>query len=135
MTLAETAMSLAIAGILMAGIVSGFIQTHQQSEWAAYSLAANSMALQGLEQTRAAKWDRLGYPPVDQLVSSNFPPRVEVLDIPVVKTNIVYATNQWVISTISADPPLRMVRVECVWAFPRRGMFTNSVFTYRAADQ
>ena len=135
MTLVETAVSLGIAGILITAIVSGFIQAHRQSEWSAYSLAANSLAMQGVEQARAAKWDRLGYPPVDQVVTQNFPRRIEVLDIPIVRSNIVYATNRWFISSVSTNPPLRLVRVECSWRFPNRGVFTNSVATYRAPDQ
>jgi hypothetical protein len=89
-----------------------------------------------LEQSRAAKWDRLAYPlPVDQVVSSNLPPQVEVLDIPVMGTNIAFATNITTVTTISASPPLKMIRVDCIWAFGDRGIYTNTVVTYRAADQ
>lgn len=134
-TLMEAIISMAIAGIIMGGIVSGFMQTHRASEWSVYSLAAQSLALQPLEQARGAKWDPYAYPPVDQLVASNFPIRTNVLDIPASGTNVVYATNRITIRTVSAAPPLKQISVECTWTFHNRGVFTNSVTTYRAADQ
>ncbi len=134
-TLIEGVVSLAIAGVMVSGLVSGFYQAVQSAELAAYSLAGNSMAVQGLEQVRAAKWDPVAYPPVDNVVNSNFPVRVEVLDIPVTKSNIVYATNRFYISTVSTAPPLKLIRVECTWKFHRKGLYTNVACTYRAPDQ
>ncbi|MBI5385758.1 MAG: prepilin-type N-terminal cleavage/methylation domain-containing protein [Verrucomicrobia bacterium] len=134
-TLVEVVIALALAAIFITATVAGYIQSHRQAEWAAYSLAANSLAMQELERTRAAKWDPQAYPPVDQVVSSNFPDRVEVLDIPLNGTNIVYGTNHTTITTISVTPGLKMIRTDCRWSFPKRGLFTNSVFTYRAPDQ
>jgi hypothetical protein len=134
-TLIEAVLSMAVGGLMMAGVANGFIQCMRRAEWSSYSLAASSLAMQKLEQTRAAKWDRLSYPTVDDLVSSNFPPDVQVLDIPISKTNIVYATNYTSVLNISTNPPLRMVRVDCVWRFMSRGLFTNTVATYRAPDQ
>jgi hypothetical protein len=92
-------------------------------------------ALSGLEQVRAAKYDPRGTPPVDQLVSSNFPQRVYVLDVGTSMGPVTYATNVTTITTIATNPPLKMVQVDCTWFYPRRGLFTNSVFTYRAANQ
>ena len=125
--------AMAVAGIMIAGMVTGHIQAVKQAEWSAYSLAANALALQQVERVKAAKWDSQAG--LDQVVSSNFPPGVEVLDVPITKTNIVYATNRTTITTISTAPPLKMVRVECTWRFLNRGLFTNSVATYRAPDQ
>jgi hypothetical protein len=126
---------MAVSLILISGVVSGFIQTTRQAEWSAYSLAAQSLANQCLEQTRAAKWDPRGYPAVDQLVSSNFQGSVQILDIPVTRSNIVYATNLVTISTISTNPSLKMITVQCTWPFLNRGVFTNTVVSYRAPDQ
>lgn len=134
-TLTEQLVSLAIALIMISGIVTGFIQTSRQAEWSAYSLAAQSLANQCLEQTRAAKWDPSGYPATDQLVSSNFPLRLEVLDIPITRSNIVYATNLIAISTVSSNPALKMITVQCTWNFFNRGTFTNTIVSYRAPDQ
>jgi hypothetical protein len=119
----------------ISGVVSGFIQATRTAEWSAYSLAAQSLASQCLEQSRAAKWDPRGYPPVDQLVSSNFPINVQVLDIPVTHSNTVYATNIVTITTLSTSPGLKMISVQCTWPFLNRGNFTNTVVSYRAPDQ
>jgi hypothetical protein len=93
------------------------------------------MALSGLDQCRAAKFDPRGSPAPDQLVSSNFPSRVDILDVGTATGVVTYGTNRTTILTISTNPPLKMVRVDCTWTFPRRGQFTNSVFTYRAPSQ
>ena len=124
-----------ILGIMVTGIVSGFIQSHRTAEWSAYSLAAQSLSMQRVEQSRAAKWDPLKANPIDQLVASNFPGMTNVLDTPVSGGNITYATNRVFITTISTNPPLKQIYVESTWRFPNRGVFTNSILTYRAPDQ
>ena len=100
-TLPEVLISGTLAAASLGGIIGGYIMSAQRAEWSAYHLAAHSLAIQRLEQARAAKWDLSAEPPVDMLVSSNFPPVVEVLDIPISKTNVVYATNITTITTIS----------------------------------
>ncbi|MGZ8940734.1 MAG: hypothetical protein ACXW32_16145, partial [Limisphaerales bacterium] len=75
------------------------------------------------------------FPPVDELVATNFPLRVEVLDIPTSGSNLAYATNVTSIATVSASPPLKQIRVECTWSFVNGKVFTNTMVTYRAADQ
>jgi len=134
-TLSEALVSLALSLVTISGLVSGFLQSAYQSEWSSYSLAAQAQAVRGLEQVRAAKWDPLGFPPVDQAVSENFPVRIEILDIPMRGDNIVYATNFTTIITVSTNPPLKLVQVDTVWAFLNCGLFTNTAFTYRAPDQ
>lgn len=128
-------MSLAIAAMTVAGIIYGYLLSAQRAEWSAYSLAAQSLTLQRLEQARAAKWDPQGWPAVDELVSSNFPVLVEILDIPISKTNVVYATNTTTITTLSTNPHLKMIEVRCAWMLLSKGPFTNTLVTYRTADQ
>lgn len=128
-------MSVTILLLSSSAIVTGYVMMAQRSEWSAYSLAANSLAMQRLEQTRAAKWDPYAYPAADEMKSTNFPTLVEVLDVPISGTNIVYATNMTTLTTIADNPPLRMVRVDCIWRFTNRGLFTNTVVGYRAPDQ
>jgi prepilin-type N-terminal cleavage/methylation domain-containing protein len=132
-TLIELVIATAIAAMVIGGSVYGYIISSKRAEWSAYSLAAHSMAMQRIEQARAAKWDPSGFPPVDNL--TNGPPVVDVLDIPISGTNIAYATSVTTIATISVDPPLKKIRVETVWPFVGRGAFTNTIVTYRAADQ
>lgn len=134
-TLAEVVITTAIAAIVMGGSVYGYLAAAQRAEWSAYSLAAHSLAMQRIEQARAAKWDPMAFPPVDELIPTNFPQQVNTLDIPVSRTNVVYATNFTSISSISTNPSLKMIRVDCCWMFMSRGPFTNTVVTYRAPDQ
>ena len=124
-----------ILGIMVTGVTSGFMQAHRAAEWSAHSLAAQSLAMQPLEQARAAKWDPTRASAIDELVASNFPIRVVVLDVPVSGTNTVLATNTVTIRPVSVDPPLREISVECTWNFLNRGTFTNRVLTFRAPDQ
>lgn len=137
-TLVEVVVSIGILGILLGAIITGMLQSAEQAEWAGYSLAANNLASQGIEQGRAAKWDPQANPPVDNLVPSQFPTRILILDVPVRGTNVVYATNVTTINTVSANPPLKSIRVDCSWAFVtarRSRIFTNTVITLRAPDQ
>lgn len=127
-------MATAIAAMTVAGILYGYTQSSKRAEWSSYSLAAQAMAVQRLEQTRACRWDtETG---VDQLTSANFPTQVMLMDIPVIGTNGFYGTNVTTITTISATAPmLRMIRVDCTWKFPTTGrVFTNTVATYRSPD-
>lgn len=134
-SLVEVVVAIAISTMSISATVTGYVLASNRAEWSAYNLAAQSLAIQRMEQTRAASWDPSGYPVTDELVQANFPVVVEVLDVPIAGNNIVYATNTTTISTISANPPLRMIQVECVWSFTNRGLFTNTIATYRAPDQ
>jgi type II secretory pathway pseudopilin PulG len=136
-TLVETLVALSIAGFVIAGLVTGFVQAAKQTESSAYILAAQALATQGLEQTRAAKWDPTGSTGVvDQLIATNFPMVVTNLDVPGSNSRLVYATNRTTISVISTNPQLRMIQVDCSWMFPSSGrIYTNSIYTYRAPDQ
>jgi Tfp pilus assembly protein PilV len=135
LTLAEVVTSLAITGLTVASLVSGYVYSGQQTERAVCSCAAEFMARKRVEQARSAKWDRLAYPPVDELVSTNFPVVVAPLDVPVSANCAQYATNITTISTVSDDPPVKMIRVDCVWSFQSRGPFTNTIIANRAPDQ
>lgn len=134
-TLAEVVIASGLAAMTVTAVIYGYIQSAKFAEWTSYSLAAQSLAMQRLEQCRGCKWDPLGYPPVDELVSTNFSNQVNILDIPISGTNIVYATNYTVITSLATNPPLKMIRVDCVWPFLGRGLFTNTTITYRAPDQ
>lgn len=134
-TLVEVVIATGMAAITVGASIYGYVISAQRAEWSAYSLAAQSLAMQRVEQCRAAKWDPMGFPPVDELVQSNFPVQINMLDIPVSGTNIVYATNFTTISTISTNPALKMIRVDCHWRFGKTGVHTNRIVTYRAPDQ
>ncbi|MRR32798.1 hypothetical protein EG834_21260, partial [bacterium] len=55
MTLVEVVVSLSIGCTVFAGIILGYVQTSERAEWSSYSLAAQSLAMQGIEQVRGAK--------------------------------------------------------------------------------
>jgi len=132
-TLAEVVVALGVLTLLIEGIIFGYTASARRAEWSAHSLAAQSLASQGVEQARAAKWDPQAWPIVDELPPTNYV-QVDTLDIPI-SGKPVYATNFISVRSISANPPLREIRADCVWAFIHRGMFTNTVVTFRAADQ
>ncbi len=132
-TLAEVLISLAISAVMISGIIYGYTMTTSKSEWSAYSLAANSIAMQRLEQVRACKYNLTEA--IDQVVTANFPTTTAVLDASFTGLSSVTATNIIKITSISANPPLKGIQVDCVWYFaPRKRLFTNTIVTYRAPD-
>src|SRR3982074_1143886 len=92
-TLVEAMVSLLIVGLSLGGILGVYIQCAKSSDWSASSLSAQMMALGGLEQCRAAKYDPRGSPATDNLVSSNFPSKVDVLDVGSSVGVVAYGTN------------------------------------------
>ena len=66
-TLVEVVISVAILAMVMAGTIYGYVQINRNAEWNSMSYAAQSFALQGLEQVRAAKWDLSGNPVWDDI--------------------------------------------------------------------
>lgn len=123
-----------IAAVAIGGLITGHSVSSQRAVWSTYSQAAQSLAVMRLEQSRAARWDPLANPPVDELVATNFPPVVEALDVPTVGTNSAFATNVTTISQVASTPPLRVVRVDCLWRDLAGRVQTNTVITYRTPD-
>lgn len=135
LTLAEVVVALGISTMAVAAIVSGYLFSINSAQRSALALRADSEAVKRIEEVRSAKWDLSSWPPVDQLVATNFPDQVIVLDQDLSGTNLVYATNRTRIGQISANPPLKEIRVECVWNFKGLQLLTNTVETCRAPDQ
>ena len=137
MTLAEVVVALAVAGLLVGSLVGGYIYSTVSAEKASLSLAANTRALERLEDTHAAIWNVSGWPVVDQLVASNFPVKVVTIDLSGQGPGVTYGTNYTTITQVSLAPQLRRVRVDCVWAFQSgkfSSLFTNTVETLRGPD-
>jgi type II secretory pathway pseudopilin PulG len=137
MTLAEVVVALALASLLVASLVGGYVSSTVAAEKASLSLAANTRALERLEDTHAAIWNVSGWPVVDQLVDTNFPAKVVIIDLSGQGGAITYGTNYTTIAQVSLAPQLRRIRVDCVWQF-RSGVFssqfTNTVETLRGPD-
>lgn len=138
-TLIEVMMASVLAALTVGATIYGFVQSAQRAEWSGYNLAAQQLAVQRLEQARAAKWDPLAFPAVDELVPANFPQNVHVLDVPLVHGQSTFATNRVAIIQTSTNPPIRMIQVEVTWTFGTGNLgdrvYTNTVATFRAADQ
>ena len=139
-TLIEVLISFAVLSLVVAGIIYGYAQANRFAEWSSMSLAAQSYALQGLEQLRAAKWDLLANPAVDDWPvppggTTNLAPQADIMDIPVSGAPF-YVTNNIKLIQLSTSPQLREVWSQCIWTFPRTGqLYTNIVITYRAPDR
>ena len=137
MTLAEVVVALAIAGMMVAGLVGGYTYSTVSGEKARLSLAANTRALERLEDTHGAIWNVSGWPVVDQLVATNFPPKQVIIHRSGQGSAITYGTNYTTITQVSLTPQLRRIRVDCVWGFQGgkfSSLFTNSVETLRGPD-
>src|SRR3954463_15891619 len=87
-TLVEVVVSVFFITLGLAGILSVSLQSAVRANWSAQSLSAQMMALSGLERCRAAKFDPRGSPATDNLVASNFPPTVDILDVGSSRTNL-----------------------------------------------
>lgn len=138
-TLVEILIAMAVLALSVSAIFGGYIFSAHQAEWAAYSLVAESQALQRMEQVRMARWSTMSYPPIDELVATNFPVQVKAMDYDFANRTTLYVTNITSISNVSTDPPLRLIRVDTVWKYVPRGasgkIFTNTLFTFKSPDQ
>jgi len=134
MSLIEIVIAMALTTVGISALVNGYVLCARQAEISSLNLAAQAQALERFEQVRAAKWDPLADPVVDQVTNSAFPTIVRVLDVPCLKMER-YATNYTTITTVSTNPPLRSIRIDCVWSWLNGKVYTNSILTYRGPDQ
>lgn len=134
-TLSEVVISIAVSSLSVAAVISSSVLSARSADFISHSTAADAAAGARMEQTRAAKWDTAAAPAIDELTSANFPVQVVPLYVPIVGGAMLYGTNRTTIVTVSDAPPLKMVQVDCVWSYPERGPFTNSVVMYRSPDQ
>ena len=139
-TLAEVLISLAIAAIMFSGLINAYIQSSYRAEWSGYSLAAQSLATQQLEQARAADWDISTTPAKNEI--TNVPAvTAAILDLPINGTNTIWATNYTTITSIpitnTVGASIYMVRVDTAWPFiwgGKRKYYTNTVADFFAPD-
>lgn len=152
-TLLEVVVSILLTGVVFAGILTGYITSARRAEWNGYSLAAEGLNMQQMEQIRAARWDTQTVTSMsDQSTNLNLIGWSQSggiwkgytytnLDTPFNTTNmstIVMATNYVTMFTLTlaTNPPtsIKMIKADTVWKF-RGKYFTNSIATYRAPDQ
>lgn len=155
-SLAEVVISIAVMGLVFVGILAGYIQSARNAEWTGYSLAAQALAIQQIEQARSAVWDFSTGNGRNELTNLfllnaqyNSSTKTKTgyswatLDLPYSGTNVVRATNYVSVRMFFfnnvASPPvqLQMMQVDTVWPL-RRGTtlryYTNTVATYFAPD-
>jgi prepilin-type N-terminal cleavage/methylation domain-containing protein len=135
MTLVEVVVAMAITGMAVGGIVNGYNYCTNSAQKAALMLAANARAMERIEATRSATWAPDRSPAVDQLVATNFPNKTVTLDLSGSGAVTIPATIQTEISQVSVNPPLKRIRVACVWQFRGVQWVTNSLETCRAPEQ
>jgi Tfp pilus assembly protein PilV len=137
-TLAEVVMSIFIAAVVFCGVIGAYVQAAYRAEWSGYSLAAQALAIQQLEQAKAGVWDNqtCNITNLNTVTSAT-------LDLPVPgsSTNSVYATNYTTITSITnldvTQVTVYMVKVDTVWPFlwkNRVVYYTNTVADYYAPD-
>jgi len=135
MTLVEVVIALAITGLTLGGIVAGYIYCLTAAVKAELVQAANARAMERIEEIHSARWVTSVWPNVDQLVATNFPDEVVSLDMPGSGSGGTSATIKTTISKISLNPPIRRIRVDCIWQFRGAAWMTNTIETIRSPDQ
>jgi len=149
-TLVELLVALLIFTLVSSGIIYGYVQANRLVQWSSISLAAQSYALQGAEQARAANWNPRGFP-----LTSNYPGAFDelpptnevfcgtnyVLDVPSKgfpgsSDFAFYVTNYVAITNLSSNPYVRQIRSDAVWQFYlTRQFYTNTSILLRTANQ
>src|SRR5271154_1478993 len=135
MTLIEVMVAMAIAVLMVAGIVTGYIYCSTATVKDSLYMAANARAMERLEETQSARWDPSNTNITDELVATNFPDKIVTLNISGSDPNVISATVNTEISQISSNPPLREIHVDCIWQFQGGDFITNSIETCRAPNQ
>jgi prepilin-type N-terminal cleavage/methylation domain-containing protein len=151
-SLIEVVVASAIMALVYGSILTCYIQCGLRAQWAGYSLAAQSLATEQIEQARSAIWDpAMGFNQATQLNLSGWTYNsgtktwsgyvTSILDVPYATTNFTVATNYVSVQliTISTIPPVQvqMIQVDTVWPFRYRAgnlYFTNTAATLLAPD-
>jgi prepilin-type N-terminal cleavage/methylation domain-containing protein len=157
-TLAEVVIAIAIVAIVYGGMFMAYTQSTKRAQWTGYSLAAQALAIQQIEQARAAVWDP-SKPENDFTNLNLISPHLTGgstnyiytgytwtnLDLPTAGGNFVTATNYVTIRMLNytniTAVQLQMVRVDTVWPFTwgsgaamTTRLYTNTTCTYEAPD-
>jgi prepilin-type N-terminal cleavage/methylation domain-containing protein len=136
-SLVEVMVCSAIFALVAAGAIYGYTQADRSAEWSSMSLAAQSLASEGLERARAATWETEA---TSDTTADDFPTgytnilQTNVMVIPATGKNITNYISI-TITNISANPPFRQILSTCAWQFPLTGKwFTNTLVTQRASN-
>jgi Tfp pilus assembly protein PilV len=151
-SLVEVLIAFLLFGMTVSGLIYGYVQANRMAEFSSMSLAAQSLAEQGMEQARSAQWDSQQYPVTNgpgtsdeiSLYPSNSCPtgytnyfQTNSLDVPSTGA-LIWTTNYITITNmpINGNVLLRQIRSDVVWTLPLNGKkYTNTVITQRAPDE
>ena len=153
-TLVEVMISAAILILVFGSVINCYIQSGQRVEWTGYSLAAQSMATEVLEQARSATWLPSQTSNGNNLTNLNLLAAsynsgtltytgytTNILDVPYSGNNYTMATNFVTVQMLNvngnAKVQMQFIRVDTVWPFYIRKAnlyFTNTVATMVAPD-
>jgi hypothetical protein len=157
-TFAELLIAVVIVAMVFGTIIQGYLVTATRAQWTGYSLAAQSLGLQIVEQSRAAVWDLSSGK--NEVTNITLNARslttngntltltgytTNSLDVPYKSTNAVYVTNFVTIRVLYANNDtslkllIQMIKVNTVWPFVgwsnhKLLYYTNSISTYLAPD-
>jgi type II secretory pathway pseudopilin PulG len=157
-TLVEVVTAIAVIGIIFGGVLAGYIQTSRRAEWSGYSLSAQALAIQQLEQARSAVWDNslakneltnLNLAGWSQQIVNGLPVvkgySWGVLDLPynngtnnaVLATNFVTIRRTYLNNVTNPPVQIQVIQVDTVWPFQGFGgrrLYTNRTVNYFAPD-
>ncbi|HEY3763005.1 MAG TPA: type II secretion system protein [Verrucomicrobiae bacterium] len=161
-TLVEALFAFTILALSIGGIVYGYSQLSRLAEFTSMSAAAQSYALQGLEQARSAQWNpwdfstNTGVWSENQITVPSTIVQQDLLDIPMkgnpfatnssggFTNSLFYATNYIIVTQVtnyaggnSFPANLRQIESVVYWTFPMETNKTQSnvVITLRASDE
>ncbi len=149
-TLPEVVIAVAIVSMVLGGMTVAYTQATRRAQWSGYQLAAQALAMQSLDQARAAVWDQtLQKNEITNLNLSAWSYSAGVLtgyswtnlDIPISGTNVVRATNYVTASMINitgnTNVQVQLIKVQTVWPFlwgNVNRLYTNTIAVYCAPD-
>lgn len=161
-TLVEVLISIVILVLVIAGVCYGYSEANRIAIWDSMDQAAESYAVQGMEQARSAYWDPWSYDTntgpgtPDELTAGQTLVQQDLLDIPMkgnpYSTNsgsaftnyTFYATNYVYVTAVSnygssasaLTTHVRQIKSVVLWTFPFTGKpYTNTIITLHASDQ
>ena len=160
LTFWEVLIAVVIVALVFGTIINGYLAGAVKMEWTGYSLAAQSLSVQTLEQARSAVWDiAMAKNELTNMIngknvvswsydSSSLTTSItltNIMDVPWKGNNFTTATNYVTIQLVSESGTsgtlvqLQFVRVDTVWPFTGWGnhsltFYTNTTCTYIAPD-
>ncbi len=151
-TLAEVVIAVAIIAMVFTTTIMAYTQATKRAQWSGYSLAAQALAIQQVEQVRSAQWDLFkSICEITNIAMNSLTNSGTVisgftwtnLDLPYAGSNYIRATNFVTVKLFYANNStnipvmMRMTEVDTAWPFTwgtTTTIFTNKIVTYCAPD-